>query len=77
MWLPGPLEPWHNPPVIEQPAADFSVKPTLTGDRAVLRPFLLDQDADALREMLQDPEAIKRACCARPCAGTAPGWTRP
>lgn len=73
MWLPGRLEPWHNPPVIEQPAADFSVKPTLTGGRVVLRPFLLDQDAGALREMLQDPEAIKLTGSGH-SAGDLPGW---
>ncbi len=43
----------------DQPATDFSVKPTLTGERVTLRPFIIDQDAAALREMLQDPEAIK------------------
>lgn len=40
-------------------AADFSVKPTLTGGRVLLRPFDLEQDAPALREMLQDPEAMR------------------
>jgi RimJ/RimL family protein N-acetyltransferase len=49
---------WHNRRVIEQ-RADFSVKPTLIGERAVLRPIVLDQDAAALREMLRDPEALK------------------
>jgi RimJ/RimL family protein N-acetyltransferase len=49
---------WHNRPVIEQ-RTDFSVKPTLIGELAVLRPFALDQDAAALREMLRDPEALK------------------
>ena len=36
---------------------DFSVKPTLTGERVTLRPFRLDQDAATIRAMLQDPEA--------------------
>jgi RimJ/RimL family protein N-acetyltransferase len=45
--------------VIDQPGPDFSIKPTLTGERVVLRPFILDEDAEALREMLQDPEAIR------------------
>jgi RimJ/RimL family protein N-acetyltransferase len=49
---------WHNHPVIEQ-RADFSVKPTLIGERALLRPIELDQDAAALREMLRDPEALR------------------
>jgi len=35
---------------------DFSVKPTLTGEKVLLRPFLLDEDAPALRWLLQDPE---------------------
>ena len=43
----------------DRQAADFSVKPTLTGDRVVLRPFVLDQDAAVLRAMLQDPESMK------------------
>jgi RimJ/RimL family protein N-acetyltransferase len=50
---------WHNPRVIDQRASDFSAKPTLTGEKVVLRPFLMEADAPALREMLQDPEAIK------------------
>jgi RimJ/RimL family protein N-acetyltransferase len=45
--------------MIDQPASDFSTKPTLTGERVVLRPFVLDEDAGALREMLQDLEALK------------------
>jgi RimJ/RimL family protein N-acetyltransferase len=45
--------------VIDQPTTDFSTKPTLTGERVVLRPFILDDDAPALREMLRDPEALK------------------
>jgi len=49
---------WHNRAVTDQPP-EFSVKPTLTGDRVVLRPFMIDQDAPALREMLRDPEALK------------------
>jgi RimJ/RimL family protein N-acetyltransferase len=53
---PAPV--WHNHPVIEQ-TTDFSFKPTLIGERAVLRPIELDQDAPALREMLRDPEAMK------------------
>jgi RimJ/RimL family protein N-acetyltransferase len=45
--------------VTDQPGPDFSAKPTLTGEKAILRPFILEQDADALRAMLQDPEALK------------------
>ena len=40
-------------------AANFSVKPTLTGVHVVLRPFVLDEDAPGLREMLRDPEALR------------------
>ena len=43
----------------DQPAAGFSVKPTLTGERVLLRPFMLDADAPALRAMLQDAEAMR------------------
>jgi RimJ/RimL family protein N-acetyltransferase len=45
--------------VIGEPAPGFSAKPTLTGEKVVLRPFVLDEDAPALRAMLQDPEAMK------------------
>lgn len=57
--LPRSRAGWHTPVVTDQPAADFSVKPTLTGEKVALRPFLLEQDAPALREMLQDPEALR------------------
>jgi RimJ/RimL family protein N-acetyltransferase len=50
---------WHNAAVTDQPAADFSVKPTLAGEKVVLRPFSLERDAPALRAMLQDPEALR------------------
>jgi RimJ/RimL family protein N-acetyltransferase len=43
--------------VTDQLAADFSVKPTLTGERVVLRPFELPADVAALREMLLDPDS--------------------
>jgi RimJ/RimL family protein N-acetyltransferase len=45
--------------VTDKPAPDFSVKPTLTGEKVLLRPFILDEDLPALREMLQDPDALK------------------
>jgi RimJ/RimL family protein N-acetyltransferase len=38
--------------------ADFSVKPTLTGDKVVLRPFRAD-DFPAIRAALQDPEVTR------------------
>lgn len=46
-------------PVIVHPVGGFTVKPTLTGTTVVLRPFAFEQDAPALREMLQDPEVIR------------------
>ncbi|MFF5054213.1 GNAT family N-acetyltransferase [Micromonospora sp. NPDC000663] len=38
------------------PRTDFAFKPTLVGQKVLLRPFLLDEDAPALRSLLQDPE---------------------
>jgi RimJ/RimL family protein N-acetyltransferase len=38
------------------PQTDFSTKPTLVGEKVVLRPFLVDEDLSALRAILQDPE---------------------
>ncbi|GAA4077086.1 GNAT family protein [Streptomyces shaanxiensis] len=37
---------------------DFSVKPTLTGDKTVLRPFT-EADADVMWEILEDPEVLR------------------
>ena len=45
--------------MIVHPVEGLTVKPTLTGTNVVLRPFAFEQDAPALREMLQDPEVIK------------------
>ncbi len=42
----------------QEPAADFSVKPTLTGEKVVLRPFVA-ADLPALTEVLRDPEAVR------------------
>ena len=44
--------------MIDQSAADFSIKPALTGEKVVLRPFIED-DLAALRELLEDPEVLK------------------
>jgi RimJ/RimL family protein N-acetyltransferase len=41
-----------------QPAPDFSVKPALTGEKVVLRPFIAD-DIPALRAAMQDPEVLR------------------
>jgi RimJ/RimL family protein N-acetyltransferase len=38
--------------------ADFSVKPVLTGEKAVLRPFT-EADAEVIAEMIEDPEVIR------------------
>lgn len=45
--------------VTGQPAPNFAVKPTLTGEEVILRPFDFEQDAAAIREMLLDPEGLK------------------
>jgi RimJ/RimL family protein N-acetyltransferase len=45
--------------VIQQPAPDFSVKPTLTGERIVLRPFVVADDFPVLRDVLRDPEVLR------------------
>jgi len=42
--------------VNDLPPADFSVKPTLVGERVLLRPFLVEQDLPVLRPVIQDPE---------------------
>ncbi len=46
------------PPIIRRVSADFSVKPTLTGDRVVLRPFV-DDDVAAFAAALADPEVAR------------------
>ncbi|MBC3839503.1 GNAT family N-acetyltransferase [Streptacidiphilus sp. 4-A2] len=38
------------------PQADFSRKPTLIGEKVLLRPFVLGADAPTLRSFLRDPE---------------------
>jgi RimJ/RimL family protein N-acetyltransferase len=40
------------------PTADFSVKPVLTGERTVLRPFTED-DAAGIAEIIEDPDVIR------------------
>ncbi|MDX3454709.1 GNAT family protein [Streptomyces sp. ME02-8801-2C] len=39
-------------------SVDFSVKPVLTGDRTVLRPFT-EADAEVIAEIVEDPEVIR------------------
>ena len=41
------------------PRTDFSVKPTLVGERVLLRPFIVDQDVPVLRSALQDPQVAR------------------
>jgi RimJ/RimL family protein N-acetyltransferase len=60
-------------PMPELPAPDFSVKPTLTGERVLLRPFTLDADAPALRAMLQDAEALRLTGSSHG-PGDQPAW---
>ncbi|MET9785341.1 GNAT family N-acetyltransferase [Streptomyces canus] len=38
--------------------SDFSVKPVLTGDRTVLRPFT-EADAQVMAEIIEDPEVVR------------------
>jgi len=57
----------------EQSGADFSVKPTLTGELVLLRPFDLDQDAPAIREWLTDPE-VARYTDGDPGTEPPPPW---
>ncbi len=40
------------------PFMDFSVKPVLTGDRTVLRPFTAE-DADPMWDIVNDPEVVR------------------
>ena len=54
-----PLGRRHDHTVLSAPFPDFSVKPTLTGQWVVLRPFALEQDAPALRQTLRDPETLR------------------
>lgn len=49
-------EPRPVPP--PAPAADFSVKPVLTGVRALLRPFT-EEDAPVMARVLADPEVLR------------------
>ncbi|MFI0967776.1 GNAT family N-acetyltransferase [Streptomyces sp. NPDC021080] len=51
---------------------DFSVKPTLVGERVFLRPFLMDQDAPVLRSLLQDPEVGRLTGSSQGPAGREP-----
>lgn len=52
------------------PQADFSVKPTLVGEKVLLRPFLLEEDAPVLRSIVQDAEVGR-------LTGSSPGPADP
>jgi RimJ/RimL family protein N-acetyltransferase len=54
---PGP--PGAENPRVTDSLTGFAHKPTLVGERVTLRPFQLDEDADALRRMLTDPEGAR------------------
>jgi len=61
--LPARSAAAENPGMIPRamphsPAADFSVKPVLTGEKVRLRPFAED-DASTIAEILEDPEVIR------------------
>lgn len=57
--LPGPRGSPHTRAVNDLPPADFSVKPTLVGEKVLLRPFLVEQDLPVLRSIIQDPEVSR------------------
>ncbi|WP_433309228.1 GNAT family N-acetyltransferase [Micromonospora sp. CA-269861] len=42
----------------DQATSDFSIKPTLTGERVILRPFV-DDDLDTFRAVVADPEVAR------------------
>jgi RimJ/RimL family protein N-acetyltransferase len=45
--------------VNDLPPADFSVNPTLAGEKVLLRLFLVEQDLPVLRSVIQDPEVSR------------------
>jgi RimJ/RimL family protein N-acetyltransferase len=53
--------------------ATFAAKPTLTGEHVVLRPLDIATDADRIREMLQDPEALRLTASVH-SADSEPAW---
>lgn len=54
-------------------SSDFSVKPTLTGELVVLRPFDWAQDAPAIHDWLSDPE-VSRFTEGAPDKTPVPTW---
>ncbi|MFE0464728.1 GNAT family N-acetyltransferase [Kitasatospora sp. NPDC058965] len=52
----------------------FADKPPLTGSQVTLRPFRIDEDADAVRDWLTDPESLQFTDGRRP-DGTPVAWT--
>lgn len=57
----------------DRPSTDFSTKPTLTGELVVLRPFDLERDAPAIRDLLTDPE-VARLTAGVPGSTPAAPW---
>ncbi|MFF7636214.1 GNAT family N-acetyltransferase [Kitasatospora sp. NPDC008050] len=53
--------------------SDFSEKPTLLGERVLLRPFHLAEDLDVLRGMLADPQ-VDRFANGDPGTTPPPPW---
>lgn len=49
----------HTGSVNDLPTAEFSVKPTLVGEKVLLRPFIVDQDVPVIRSMIQDPKTSR------------------
>jgi hypothetical protein len=58
--------------VNDLPRTDFSVKPTLVGERVLLRPFIVDQDVPVLRPVFQDPQVARLTGSDHGPAGRAP-----
>jgi RimJ/RimL family protein N-acetyltransferase len=52
------MTPHPKPPAPPAPVTDFSIKPVLTGEKALLRPFTVD-DVPVMAEILDDPEVIR------------------
>lgn len=58
----------------DEPQADFAVKPTLYGDKVLLRPFSVEADMPVLRAAMQDAE-IGRLTGSENSSTDRPEWT--
>jgi RimJ/RimL family protein N-acetyltransferase len=69
--LPRPARAGQNVGVVTPPSPDFSVKPTLTGEKVILRPYVA-ADFPALLTAVADPEVLRLTGTAHDPA-TVPG----